>query len=323
LELKDIYRPIEEDLKQVSAKFEQFAEEYRQEFPQLNVMLEHTLVGGKIIRPAMVFLAGKCFDYNREQLLKLAVASELLHIATLVHDDAIDKSDTRRGRETVNKLWGTDKAVLLGDFLFAHAGVVASATESTRIVKLFSNTLKRLSGAELDQSYNAYNTEQTYQQYIKRIGGKTASLMSMTSEGGAILGGASQDGISALKDYGYNLGLAFQIIDDILDFTGSEQAMGKPVGSDLAQGTLTLPAMMLIQRKPQDDTIVRIFKGEDKENNIKRAVEMINESSIIEDCYAKAVSFSEEAYSSLNKIPVNENRQNLKELAEFLIMRNK
>ena len=216
-----------------------------------------------------------------------------------------------------------DKAVLLGDFLFAHAGVVAATTESTRIVKLFSNTLKRLSGAELDQSYNAYNTEQTYQQYIKRIGGKTASLMSMTSEGGAILGGASEDGIGALKEYGYNLGLAFQIIDDILDFTGSEQAMGKPVGSDLAQGTLTLPAMMLLQRKPQDDTIVKIFKGEDKENNIKRAVEMINESSIIEDCYAKAVSFSEEAYSSLNGLPANENRQNLKELAEFLIMRNK
>ena len=323
MELKDIYRPIVEDLKQVGVNFKQFAAEYCHDFPQLSRMLKHTLVGGKIIRPALVFLSGKCFNYNRQQLLKMATSSELLHIATLVHDDAIDRAATRRGRETVNNLWGIDKAVLLGDFLFAHAGVIAATTESTRIVKLFSQTLKYLSGAELDQAYNAYNTEQSYQQYIKRIGGKTASLMSMSSEGGAILGGASEEEIIAMKDYGYNLGLAFQIIDDILDFSGSEQTMGKPVGSDLSQGTLTLPAMMLLEREPRNDIIAKIFRGEDKEASIREVVMMVNHSSIIEDCYAKAVTFSEEARNSLKELPSNENRRQLEVLAEFLIKRDR
>ncbi len=323
MELKDIFQPIAEDLKQIGVNFRQFAAEYRYDFPQLNRMLKHTLVGGKVIRPALVLLAGKCFSYNRQQLLKMATSSELLHIATLVHDDAIDKAARRRGRETVNSLWGMDKAVLLGDFLFAHAGVIAATTESTRIVKLFSQTLKYLSGAELDQAYNAYNLEQSYQQYIKRIGGKTASLMSMSSEGGAILGGASEEDISAMKDYGYNLGLAFQMVDDILDFSGSEQAMGKPVGSDLAQGTLTLPAMMLLEREPNNDAIAKIFRDEDREANLKKVVAMVNQSSIIEDCYAKAVAFSEEARNSLKKLPSNENRRQLEVLAEFLIRRRR
>jgi len=321
LKLSEIYKPVKGDLKAVTEQFELLAEGKRESFPELHQMLKHTLGGGKVIRPALTLLCCRCFRYEPARVLPMATASELLHIATLVHDDAIDKADTRRGKPTVNSLWGTDKAILLGDYLFARAGEFAAATENIRVVKLFSRTLQIISSGELSQSFDAFSYDQTFDQYKDRIAAKTAALIVMATESGAILGGASAEEIQVMNDYGYNLGVAFQIVDDILDFVGDEKEMGKPVGSDLAQGTLTLPALLLIGRRPQDNPIPRLFAGEDKEKNVELAVEMVRRSSIIDDCYRTAREYIDKACSRLENLPQSPFRQSLLAVAAYIIKR--
>jgi geranylgeranyl pyrophosphate synthase len=323
VKLSQIYEPVEEDLLGVERDFTQLTESKRDTFPELYQMLKHALVGGKVVRPALCLLAGRCFNYNRQKLLPMATASELLHIATLVHDDAIDKADTRRGRVTINKLWGLDKAVLLGDHLFARAGEFAAATENIAVVRLFAQTLQIISSGELKQAASAFTLNQTFDQYLERIAGKTAALMVMATQSGAILGQAPPEGVSILRDYGYNLGLAFQMVDDILDFTGDEAEMGKPVGSDLAQGTLTLPSLLLLERYPKDNPVARLFSGKKKKRNISRAIEMVLDSGIIEECYRIAADYSAQACRDLEKLPGEQGRKSLKALADFIIERSK
>jgi geranylgeranyl pyrophosphate synthase len=321
LELSEIYQPVKKDLKTVEDQFSLLAESKCDSFPELYQMLKHTLVGGKVIRPALTLLSCRCFNYNMAKILPMATASELLHIATLVHDDAIDKADTRRGRPTVNNLWGTDKAVLLGDYLFARAGEFAAATENIPVVKLFSRTLQIISSGELNQAFDAFSSNQSFEQYMQRIAAKTAALIVMSTESGAILGGASEEEMQIMNDYGHNLGIAFQIVDDILDFIGDEKEMGKPVGSDLAQGTVTLPALMLIERRPDDNPIGKIFENQDKEKNVRLAVEMVCNSSIIDDSYRIAGEYISRASSCLQHLPESASRRSLLSLAGYIIKR--
>ncbi|MFC1993613.1 polyprenyl synthetase family protein, partial [Chloroflexota bacterium] len=275
----------------------------------------------KVIRPALTLLSGKFYSYDKDKLLTMATSCELLHIATLVHDDAIDKANVRRWRQTVNKLWGEDKAVLLGDYLFAKAGEFAAATENLRVVKLFAKTLETISQGELLQSFIAFEPEQTRDDYIKRISKKTAALFCMAIESGAVLSQAPEEAIGTLKDYGYNLGIAFQIVDDVLDFTGTEEEMGKPIGSDLTQGTITLPSMLLLERHPKNNPVRELFHNRDKEKNVKLAIELIRNSSIVDECYAIALSYRDQACRNLGLLPDNPSRQALKDLVDFVVSR--
>ena len=323
MRLSEIYQSVRDDLTEVERQFKLLAEDKRDNFPELHRMLKHVLVGGKVIRPALTLLSGRLFSYNRDRTLPMATASELLHIATLVHDDAIDEADTRRGRPTVNKLWGLDKAVLLGDYLFARAGEFAATTGNIRVVRLFARTLQIISSGELKQAFGAFSLEQSFEQYRERIAGKTAALIVMATESGAILGSASEEEIQIMKDYGYNLGLAFQIVDDILDFIGDEKEMGKPVGSDLAQGTITLPSLLLLKRHPTDNPVAKIFAGKEPAENIRRAVAMISSSSIIDESYSTAQDYISEACQHLKRLPDSQHRRSLLALADYIIRRQK
>jgi geranylgeranyl pyrophosphate synthase len=230
----------------------------------------------------------------------------------------------RRGRATINSIWGVDRAIIFGDFLFARAAEFAVATGSLRVVGLFSETLEAISHGELKQGFSAYRLNQTFDEYLERITGKTAALFSLATEGGAVLGGASEESIKSLRDYGINLGISFQIVDDILDFTATEKDLGKPVGSDLIQGTLTLPAMKLLERYPGDNPVRRIFNHEgDSHENVREAIELLHRSKIIDECYRMASDYSEKALCSLQQMPDNKNRQALMTLAEFVVKRNK
>jgi len=253
----------------------------------------------------------------------MAVAIELMHTATLVHDDAIDKSLVRRGRPTINSLWDEEKAVLLGDYLFAKAGEFATDTQNMYVVKLFTQTLGTISSGELQQTISAFKIEQTREDYLRRISGKTASLFSLATESGAILSRAPEQSVQILKDYGHNMGIAFQIVDDVLDFIGTEEEVGKPVGSDLAQGTLTLPAMLLLERYPQDNPVRRLFNRENEDSNIALAISMVRNSSIVEECYQIASDYCAKACRNLNLLPGDTNRQILIELADFVVIRKK
>ncbi len=321
LTLSSIYESIQEDLNKVEDCLRSVSEV---DFRPLAELLNYSLRGGgKRIRPALVLLSGKFYDYNPSHLLSMATAVELLHTATLVHDDAIDKSLVRRGRSTINKLWDEDKAVLLGDYLFAKAEEFAAATGNLRVIRLSAQTVQTISSGELNQAFNAFNLEQTRQQYLQRISGKTASLFSTTTESGAILSQAPEESIEALKYYGYNLGVAFQIVDDILDFIGTEEELGKPVGSDLAQGTLTLPAMLVLERYPEDNPVKKIFQNRDKQENIKLAIELVRNSSIVEECYRVASDYYSKACHNLDLLPDNVSRWALAELADYVIKRKK
>jgi geranylgeranyl pyrophosphate synthase len=294
--------------------------------PWLSELLAHGLAGGgKRIRPALVLLSAKFHRYNLTYLLPMAVAIEVLHTATLVHDDAIDHSNVRRGHPTIYPVWGEGKAILLGDYLLAKAEELVSETQNLRVVRLFAQTIMTIASGEITQAATAFTLDQTREQYLERIAGKTASLISLATRSGAILSEAPEQSVAALGEYGYNLGIAFQIVDDILDFTGDEAEMGKPTGSDLSEGTLTLPAMLLLERYPDDrNPVRRIFQNEgDRPENIKRAIEMVRQSTVIEECYQVASDYSRRAYRNLELLPDNESRQALRELVEFVVARKK
>jgi octaprenyl-diphosphate synthase len=320
LQLRTIYEPIQEDLNKVGDWLRSVS---GVDFPRLSELLDYSLSVGKGIRPALTLLSGKFHNYNLGYLLPAATAIELLHTATLVHDDAIDKSPVRRGKPTINAVWGEDKAVLLGDYLFAKAGELAATTGNLQVVKLFAQTIMTISSGELNQAFNAFNLEQTREDYFQRISSKTASLFCLATESGAILSQTPEKSIEVLREYCYNLGIAFQIVDDILDFIGSEEKLGKPVGSDLAQGTLTLPAMLLLERYPEDNPVKRLFQGGDKQKNIELAIELIRDSSITQECYSIATDYGSRACHNLSLLPDNSSRQALIQLADYVIRRRR
>ena len=321
LSLSAVLEPIHEDLVKVEDSLKSIREVH---VNHLSELLDYSLgSSGKRIRPALTLLSGKLYNYNLDCLLPMATAVELLHSATLVQDDAIDKSAVRRGRPTVNDVWGEEKAVLIGDYMFAKAGELCASTGNLRVIKLFSQTLATISIGELDQAFNAFNLEQTREHYLDRVAKKTASLFMLATESGAILSQASERSVEVLREYGYNLGIAFQIVDDILDFTGTEEELSKPVGSDLAQGTLTLPAMLLLERYPEDNPIRRFFRNRGDMDNKNRVIDMIRNSTIVQECYDFAANYCTRACQNLNLLPEKASRQALMNLADYIVMRKK
>ncbi|MDP6043538.1 MAG: polyprenyl synthetase family protein [Dehalococcoidales bacterium] len=321
MELIHIYKAIQDDLAKVKGNLTSVS---RIDFDWLSEQLNYVVrSSGKGIRPALTLLAGKFYHYNRQHLLPMAAAVELMHTATLVHDDAIDKSVTRRGKPTIFQIWGGETAILLGDYLFAKAGESVADTQSPRVIKLFSQTLATISSGELSQLCTAFKLKQTRQQYFQKIAGKTASLFSLATESGAILSKAPEKSVRALKEYGHNLGIAFQIVDDILDFTSTEEKLGKPIGSDLAQGTLTLPAMLLLERYPEDNPISRLFQNQDRDRqkNIAQTIELIRSSSIDQECYEVAAEYCAKATHSLTELPEDASHRALVNLTNYILSR--
>lgn len=322
LELTQIYAHIQNDLNGVEKILESVC---RVDFPHLSRLLDHSLSReGKRIRPVLTLLSGKFYDYDVDRLLSMAASIEILHSATLVHDDAIDKSSVRRGQATINALWGEDQAVLLGDYLFAEAGALTASTGNLRAIKLFAETLKTISSGELNQALNAFNLDQGFEQYYQRVGKKTASLFAMSTESGAVLSGAPDASIQVLIRYGYDLGVAFQIIDDVLDFTATEDELGKPVGSDLIQGTFTLPAMLLLRQYPQDNPVARWFQTRTDPGDASRAIEMVrNSPAIVQECHRIAAEFCDKACDGLKLLPECPSRQSLYDIADYMIRRKR
>ncbi len=321
MQLSTIYQPIQEDLVKVEDCLKSVSEGA---FDRLSQLLDYSLEsGGKRVRPALTLLSGKFYNYNLDYLLPMAMAVELLHTATLVHDDAVDKSAVRRGRPTINEVWGEDKAILLGDYLFAKAAEFSANTGNIRAIKLFAQTLATISSGELRQTFDAFNLEQSRRQYLQRISSKTASLFTLATESGAVLSQAPERSVEVLREYGHNLGIAFQVVDDILDFIGTEEELGKPVGSDLAQGTLTLPAMLFLEYYPEDNPVKRLFENRGEQENTKEAIELVRNSPVVEECYAVASDYRSRACRNLNLLPDNASRQALVALADYVISRKR
>jgi len=295
------------------------------EFEPLAGILSHVLgAGGKRVRPALALLSGTFQNYDLDLLVPLAASVEVLHTATLVHDDVIDGSATRRGRATSNALFHNAPSVMVGDFLFAHAAELVARTDNVRVIRLFARTLMRMATGELDQDVSAFDASKRIGDYLQRIGGKTASLLSTACEGGAIISGVPEPWIEALRDYGFNLGMAFQIVDDILDFTGDEAAMGKPVGSDLKEGTLTLPSLLLMEDDVSPrNPVRRLFAARrNRDRLLDEAVAAVRASDTLTRSLAIAEEFGERAVSALGPLPESDARQTLIDLVAYVLKRN-
>jgi geranylgeranyl pyrophosphate synthase len=209
---------------------------------------------------------------------------------------------------------------MLGDYLFAHAADQVVRTDDLRVVRLFSETLMIMAKGEIRQDLAAYDSRQTIRDYLARIGGKTASLFSTACEGGALVAGERPGHVAALRDYGYNFGMAFQVVDDILDFTGDPAEMGKPVGSDLMQGTLTLPALLLMDRAPDDNPVARYFKQPGDEALVA-AVNAVVKSGSIDESNTMARDFTHRAVEALAALPDGADKQTLESLADYILER--
>jgi len=320
MELSSIYEHIREDLAKVE---ENLAATASVDNSFLARLLKHVLQdGGKRIRPALTLLAGKFSESYTEALVSMATGVELLHTATLVHDDIVDDSLTRRGKPTVHSYWGKSEAILLGDYLFAKAATFVASTENIRAIQLFAQTLATISGGELQHIVDTFDIKQIREHYFRWIGAKTACLFSTATESGAVVTHSSEKVISALKDYGYNVGIAFQLVDDVLDFTGEEAEMGKPVGADLSQGTLTLPTILFLERNP-DDPLVKEAISERDVKRLRSAIDRIRHPSVLNECFDIASEFCAKALRALEVLPDNTSRQSLVELVEYGLRRRK
>src|SRR5919202_1422812 len=204
--------------------------------------------GGKRIRAALALLAARLGDdYTFEGVLHAATAVELIHAASLVHDDLIDDADQRRGRTTIHTKWNGNVALMVGDYLFALAAGEMALAPDARVIRIFADGVQRICEAELSPVTDVEPTERALDQYFAKIGGKTAALFEAAARAGMICGGGDEDEIEVLGKFGYEVGLAFQIVDDVLDFTGDASILGKPAGHDLYEGTITLPLILGVQ----------------------------------------------------------------------------
>lgn len=321
LQLKSLYGPVAEDLILVEDLLESTK---NTEISALKRMLDHSLQArGKRMRPALVLLAGQFGDYNLNKLVPLGAAIELLHTASLVHDDVVDGAMSRRGRPTSNAIFDNAITVLLGDYMFANAAEMVTRTGSLEVTRLFALALMKMTSGELDQDAASFDVGRDIQQYLWRIGGKTAALFANATEGGAMLGGCDQDTVAAMRVYGYSLGMAFQIVDDILDFNGNEEAMGKPVGSDLREGTVTLPGLLLLERYPKDNPIKKFFQAKrDREKHLQAALAMVLDTEVLDASMEIARDYVRRANEAIAPLAESPAKQCMLELGEYVLNRD-
>lgn len=316
----EFFEPVKADLVAVEAKMRATMNGQHE---ALTGATEHLLAsGGKRVRPAMALLSARLFDAEPARAVSIAAAIEMLHTATLVHDDLIDGSLLRRGMPTLNAQWSPAATVLTGDFLFARAAELASQADSVRVMSAFAQTLQIIVNGEINQLFIGRGRA-SRDDYFPRIYAKTASLFAVAAESGALLGHADEATVAAMHAFGKEVGMAFQIVDDILDFTSDENKLGKPVGSDLRQGLFTLPALAYIDQRPDDPDIHALLNGRAGDPEVVgRVVQAVKASGAIDLAINEARAYLTRAHATLAPMPDNRYRRALAELADYLVSRN-
>ena len=296
--------------------------------PQVNELVRGVVAtGGKRLRPAILLLTGNAFAPDHDALISAAAGIELLHTASLVHDDDIDHAALRRGKPTLSTQVSSVTAILIGDYLFAQSAILAAATDSTRVVSVFASTLGDLCQGQIREMLESHRIDQSVEQYEERIYGKTASLFASAAEMGAIIGHAPEDTIIAARTYGRNLGMAFQIIDDVLDLRETSGTIGKPAGNDLREGTITLPILRYLAGygagSPETARIVDIAAGDITDPNVIDAtVREIRMSGALEVAVENAREYVAAAKRSLDALPIGDSRRYLTDIADFMLSRS-
>jgi len=315
------YGPIESDLAEVDRRL---AEVSAHEHPLLRTILKQVMhAAGKRIRPAVTLASGGLFRETGATLHAMATAVELLHTATLIHDDVVDQAELRRGRAALFSIVGNSIAVLVGDYLFAQAAVTASETNNLRIIRLFAEAVQRLCAGQIEESSREGRERYWLDRgtYFRTIEAKTATLFVLGCEAGAILGEGEPEAVRALRRYGRALGMAFQVVDDILDLVGDEVALGKPVGSDLRQGVVTLPLIYLRDEIPVATLEAAFAIDGAHEEAIQAIADIARTSPAIDRAYQEARNLADEAVEALVSIPGGPYRDVLVDLARSAVAR--
>lgn len=291
--------------------------------PILQAAAEHLFAaGGKRIRPGIVLLISRALAPDGSlspRHRRLAEITEMIHTASLVHDDVVDEAATRRGVATVHSRFNHRVAVLAGDFLFAQASWHLANLDDLEVVKLLSRVIMDLADGEVRQGLYRYDTGQSFETYLEKSYCKTASLIANSARAAGVLSGLPSARLDALHRFGRQLGLAFQVVDDILDFTGSDQQLGKPAASDLASGYLTAPVLYALQERPAlGHLIEREFS---QEGDLEQALELVRGCDAIARSRALAEGFAQEAYEAIEWLPASEPRSALRALPEFVLSR--
>lgn len=291
--------------------------------PALSQLVRHILAaGGKKLRPLLTLLAASVHSPADSRAVRVAAAIEILHAATLIHDDVIDHAYVRRGAPTANSVWSNTLAVLSGDYLFAKCSHVLAELGDPELVRMLARTVMRMVASETTHFSDIEQMDVLEDEYYVKVQGKTASLFELCSDGGGLVGGASTEEREALRGYGENLGTAFQIVDDILDVAGTEEELGKPVGGDLREGTITLPSIIFLRQNPAHPAVSGLLKQEAAGgDSVWEAVEAIRQSGAIEIAYAKAKEFGERARATLAVLPMGDSRESLDMLIEYVVER--
>ena len=314
-----IFAPVDNDLRILTENLKKLVSARH---PILGAAAEHLFeAGGKRIRPALVLLVSRATMLDQDitpRHRRLAEITEMIHTASLVHDDVVDEADLRRQEPTVNSLFGNKIAVLAGDFLFAQSSWYLANLDHLEVVKLLSEVIRDFAEGEILQALNRFDTNLSLETYLKKNYYKTASLLANSVKAAALLSGVSTEIAESLYEYGCNIGLAYQIVDDILDFTGSTKVLGKPAGSDLASGNLTAPVLYTLTEKPYLEVLIeREFS---QEGDLAEALTIIREGQGLEQARKLAAHHAHLAVESLACLKPSAAARSLKELTDNYVL---
>ncbi|XP_024515023.1 probable solanesyl-diphosphate synthase 3, chloroplastic isoform X1 [Selaginella moellendorffii] len=323
LSLNEIIEPVSSDLDALNQNLQSIVGVQN---PLLMSAAEQIFgAGGKRMRPAIVFLVSRAtmqlarLNTIHLQHRRLAEITEMIHTASLIHDDVLDESDVRRGKETVHQLYGTRIAVLAGDFMFAQSSWYLANLDNLEVIKLISQVIKDFASGEIQQASSLFDSEITLDNYLDKSYYKTASLIAASTRSAAIFSGADPSVCDKMFDYGKYLGLAFQIVDDILDFTQSTAQLGKPAGSDLAKGNLTAPALFALDKEPE---LRKLIDSEfTDEGSLESAVQLVKRGGGIDRAMELAKQKAELAIQALECLPVGAARSSLEKMVEYVLER--
>ncbi|MBU8907243.1 heptaprenyl diphosphate synthase component II [Desertibacillus haloalkaliphilus] len=318
MKLADIYLFLQADIEKIEKELEVAL---RARHPVLREASTELLkAGGKRIRPVFVLLAGQFGHYDIKNLQQIAVPLELIHMASLVHDDVIDDAELRRGKKTTKARWDNRVAMYTGDYIFAKAVETTTYFENPQVHQVLSNAMVEMCIGEVEQIRDQYNWGQTLRVYLRRIKRKTALLIAVSCQLGAIASGATKKVQRDLYTFGYNVGMSYQITDDILDFIGTEKELGKPAGSDLKQGNVTLPALyaMFHQADIKDMITEQLSESTNERVNMDTIIAAIKQSGGIE--FSKNISdrYLQKAFEMLERLPDIPAKSSLTQIAEYI-----
>jgi octaprenyl-diphosphate synthase len=323
-DLAQIFEPIRGDLDAVEREFIEHIQSRVALIPEMGRYIQNS--GGKRVRPAVLLMASRLSGYRGDRAVLYASVVEFIHTATLVHDDIIDGADLRRGRLAVHSRWGNDITVLLGDYLYIKSMAMALTQDSLEIIRVLCDVTLRMIEGELYQLTKTGDVDITEEEHFEIIRRKTAFLFGGCAQIGGMLGGLSAEQETALREYGFNLGIAFQLVDDLLDYTADAAALGKPIGGDLREGKVTLPVIHLLRRggEASDHLIREVVRERTVSTDQWRDIlKLLHEHRSLDFAYERALEYAARAKDCLSVFPPSRERDALSALTDYVLSRDR